>query len=268
MSIRSDLALEAADNFLINHDLPQGVSIRRYLRGSFKVCECVISSPAAAKKIGKPVGRYVTFETEKPMDGSGTNPSRDILSIGEELSRLIGDCRRVLVAGLGNESVTPDSLGPLTASRVIATRHIQSEGLFERSVSVLTPGVMGKTGFEALELIRSAAKVSGAEAVLVIDALACSGVSKLGCALQICDSGISPGSGVMNSRAEISKRTLGVKCIALGVPTMADSKELGLMVTPKSIDKLICHTSRLISGGINVCLHPELSISEIEILSE
>ncbi len=272
MSMRSDLTLEAADNLLLNQALPKGVSLKRYLRGGFHVSDCVISSPAAAKRLGKPTGRYITFEAKQPLESSAS-VARDCLALSEELKSLMGNAERVLVVGLGNSAVTPDSLGPLVADKVLATRHLDREGceagdIFNRSVSVLSPGVMGKTGLESLEVIKAAAKITQAEAIILVDALACSGVSRLGCAIQMSNTGICPGSGVMNSRAEISKGTTGVRCIAIGVPTMADSKELGLMVTPKNIDRLICHTARLISGGINICLHPNLSLNEIEILTE
>ncbi len=272
MPLRSDLTLEAAEEFLQSAPSPKGISMKRYLRGSFQVSDCIISSPAASHKIGKPVGRYITMESGSTLDVISSNLPRDAHALAEELKGLCGRCERVLVVGLGNRAVTPDSLGPLAAGGVLATRHLDgNEGvgeLFDCSVSVISPGVMGKTGLEALETVKAAAKITGAQVMILVDALACSGVSKLGCAVQLCDSGICPGSGVMNSRAEISKRTTGCKCIAIGVPTMADSKELGLMVTPKSIDRIIAHSAKLIAGGINLCLHPGLSLSETQILSE
>ena len=269
MPLRSDLTIESADLLLQSSPLPSGVSLKRYLRGSFHISDCVISTPAAAKKIGKPKGRYVTFESKSPLESS-QNIYRDCLALSEEIKSLLGSRENILVVGLGNSSVTPDSLGPAVADRVLATRHLNGElaKLFDCRVSVLTPGVMGKTGLESQEVIKSAVRVTGSEAVIVIDALACGGVSKMGHAIQLSNTGICPGSGVMNSRREISRNTVGAECIAIGVPTMADSKDLGLMVTPKSIDRIINHTSRLIAGGINLSLHPNLSLSELELLCE
>lgn len=274
MITRSDLALEAADSLFAGGNSPEGVSMKRYIRGAFNVTDVKIFGDSASKSLGKPKGRYLTLETRESFDAYTGDLAKDSLALADELrSMVVGNPESVLVVGLGNFDVTPDSLGSRVADRVIATRHIKEncpelESLFKTNVSVFKAGVMGKTGIESSEAVKAVVDAIKPDCVLVCDALACSGVSRLGCAIQLCDTGISPGSGVMNSRKEISQKTVGVPCIAIGVPTMADSKELGMMVTAKNIDKMILRASRLISNGINLCLHPNMTLSELEVLAE
>lgn len=272
MPQRSDLALEAAQGILTGSEVISGISVSKYLRGGFHISDVKVTSAAAAERLGKPVGRYLTLEAGAALDES-VHLKEDAKALSEELGLLVGHPKSVLIAGLGNSHVTPDSLGTATADRIIATRHLESENrelrsLFDCSVSVIKPGVMGSTGMESLETVKAAASVTAPDAIILIDAFACGGVSRMGGCVQISDVGISPGSGVMNSRAEISQTTTGVKCIAIGVATMCDSKETGMMVTPKDIDRLIRHSAKLLAHGINMCLHPKLSFEEIELLSE
>lgn len=226
---------------------------------------------------GLPAGDYVTlsFAGFTPEDTEGTLHC----AIRRELCRLLKNSKTVLVAGLGNVHITPDALGPKTADGIIATRHISKnaslitgfDGL--ESVAVLAPGVLGQTGIEAAELIKAAANETRPDAVIVIDALAGRGVERLGRTLQITNAGICPGSGVGNSRKEISRRTLGVPVIAIGVPTVVDAatfaeNETGneynnadggkMMVTPRDIDSMIVTAARVISHAVNCALHPKV----------
>ena len=183
----------------------------------------------------------------------------------------------MLVAGLGNTDITADSIGPKTASRLLATRHISKvfakdiglDGL--QSVAVIAPGVLGKTGMETAELIGGAASVVKPAAILVVDALASGSVTRLFQTVQLCDSGISPGSGVKNSRKEISRKTVGVPVIAVGVPTVVDAGVLAreltgsevldatdLVVTPKDADLLCDKISDLLAAAINRFLQPKI----------
>ena len=181
------------------------------------------------------------------------------------------------MAGLGNTDITPDAVGPLTAKGILATRHItgqfaESIGLKGlKSVSVISPGVLGKTGIEVRELIIGAAAAVNPDAVIVIDALASKSTERLFKTVQLCDTGISPGSGVKNSRSEISEKTLGVPVIAVGVPTVVDAetlafeltnkepeRESGMFVTPKEVDLLCERISEILSAALNVFLQPEI----------
>ena len=149
-----------------------------------------------------------------------------------------------------------------------------------RRVSSVAGGVMGQTGIETAELIRAICNEIKPSAVIAADALACSDVSRLGTTIQICDSGISPGSGVSNSRKELSKDFLGVPVIAVGVPTVVDMHTIirnltnvdveadipNMLVTPRDIYRLTERASQLIAFSINLALHPSLSFSDVQAL--
>ena len=208
----------------------------------------------------------------------------------DELRALLPPKGTVLVAGLGNEDITPDALGPECMNLLLATRHISSEfaeslGLGSlRSVAGIVPGVLGKTGIETVEIISGVVKKISPCCVIVIDALAARNVARLGTTVQIADSGVSPGSGVGNSRKAINIDTLGVPVIAVGVPTVVDALTMAfdvfekadipvpsddftehrqMMVTPKEIDSLIDKAAHLIAMGINLALQTELTAADI-----
>ena len=194
----------------------------------------------------------------------------------------------MLAVGLGNAEITPDALGPLTAARILATRHLRRELADNepdtdflralRPVSVLANGVLGQTGIETAELIAALRTPVEPACIIAVDALACSDLSRLGTTIQISDAGISPGSGVQNRRAELSRKTLGIPVIAVGVPTVVDLHTIlrqgggqpeqlpNMMVTPRDIDKLLHHAARLIALSLNLALHPQLSYEDAEAL--
>ena len=192
----------------------------------------------------------------------------------------------MLVAGLGNHNITPDAIGPKTVELTLSTRHVaDSMPEFDfRPVAAIAPGVMGQTGIETGDVIRSVCSEIGAACVIAVDALASMSTHRLARTVQICDTGISPGSGVGNKRAELSQKTLGVPVIAIGVPTVVDaqtivydavgenaevSKELlsGLMVTPREIDSLISGVSKVLALSIGRALQPSLSVSDLYFLT-
>lgn len=183
---------------------------------------------------------------------------------------------RVLVVGLGNREIISDCIGPFTASGVLATRHIAGDfaekiglkGL--KSVSVIAPSVLGKTGIEAAEIVLSVVGKIKPDAVIVVDALCASKPENLFSVIQLCDSGISPGSGVKNARKELSQATLGVPTVAIGVPTVVDARNLlgktaesvqnplnDLLLTPKDTDLLSHRISEIISTALNIFLQPD-----------
>lgn len=279
MALRTDLALESAGENIFD-------GIKRTKRGkAFKITEITILNDKSGEKIGKKKGRYITLESSS--FGNYSTEFRDMCyEFSEELAPLIPE-GNILVAGLGNSDITPDALGPKAAAKILATRHLRdelegSEELFPglRSVGVIAGGVLGQTGIETAELIDAVMKKVQPECVIAIDALACSDVNRLGCTIQLSDSGISPGSGVQNKRRELSEHTLGVPVIAIGVPTVVDmhtivnnytgneiSGELpNMMVTPRDIDKLIERSSSMLAAGINMSLQPQLDFEQIETL--
>lgn len=273
MKKRTDLALESAESVATDAELPDGISVSEKKTPCFLVTDVSVTSDEAAKRIEKPVGRYVTLETGARLDMRPENFEQCAYDLAEEITVLKGGAERILVVGLGNEDITPDSLGPRVCSHIFATRHIRenapllySDDLGE--VCAIAPGVMGQTGIEASELIKSVCGSVKPSMVIAVDALACSDISHLGRTIQLTDTGISPGSGVLNARKELSDETLGVPCLAIGVPTIADlgrsdSEGEPMMVTPRSVDKLISCSAQLISAAINLSLHKGLTLDEI-----
>ena len=211
----------------------------------------------------------------------------------------------VLVAGLGNRSVTPDALGPRTVERVLVTRHM--EGCLPADVSgrmasvcAAAPGVLGVTGIETAEVLRSMTEHVRPDAVIAIDALAARSSQRICSTIQIADTGITPGSGVGNHRKALTRQTLGVPVIAVGVPMVvyastiasdamrdliradgaceseADEEKLAasvervvssrlgdLIVTPREVDALAERMAGILAEGINLALHPQLAPEEI-----
>ncbi len=243
--------------------------------------------------MGKEAGRYVTVSLP-PLTDNIRDTDERLPLIAEEIRRLLPVNGLVLVAGLGNSQITPDALGPQCALGVLATRHITGEvarstGLDRlRSVAVLATGVTGQTGIETGELVLSVVKRIKPTAVIVIDALASRRLERLGCTLQISDTGISPGAGVGNHRTRLSQETLGVPVIALGVPTVVDAVTLvsdlvcpeddrqqqslrdkvsprgrAMVVTPREVDLLVQRAAKLLSLSINLALHSGISTSDL-----
>lgn len=278
MNIRTDLALESINAAKIYE------GITKTTRGqAFRITEIKISEDKYGERIGRKKGRYITLEGS-PLGRF----SDDFRQMAHELSDELKDfipSGPVLVIGLGNSDITPDALGPLAASKVLATRHLKEELGNEdeflsslRPVSVMASGVLGQTGIETAEIIEGLLEKLSPSCIIVVDALACSEISRLGTTIQLSDAGISPGSGVANKRREISQDSLGIPVIAVGVPTVVDMYTIvesitgkkvsadipNMMVTPRDVDRLTERSSALISIGINLALHPELSFEDVE----
>ena len=285
MSIRTDLAVEMIDENAAS--LPKGIKRKLRKSSACSITEIIVTDEVAGIRIGKPRGRYITIETDR-LSASPQDFDEQVSNIADEISSLKGEGRKTaLVAGLGNSDITPDALGPMVISQIIATRHLHDE-LPEghdlrrlNKVSAIAPGVLGQTGIEAAEIIRTLCAEIKPDFVIVIDALACSDISRLGSTIQLSDSGISPGSGVQNRRKELSEATLGVPVIAIGVPTVVDMHTIvenitgnppdkhlpNMMVTPRDVDKLIERTARLLAFSINKAVQPDLTIEDITALS-
>lgn len=276
MGLNTDLALESYRGLSEARELTGVISEEYYdSDAAATVSKTEIISAEVAEKLGKPKGVYITIECDRPLSeylGDIAAQQRVVL-LSECLSEVCKASDETLVLGLGNRDITPDALGPLTAERVFATRHIKryaSElfGFGMSQVSAVSAGVMAKTGIESQEIAASLCKAVSPAQVIVCDALACAEPSHMGRTIQLCSTGISPGSGVENARAELSERFLGVPTAAIGIPTVSrmmsdDTRFDSLMVTPKQIDKLIKAGAELISAAINSYLHPELTSSEI-----
>ena len=223
-----------------------------------------IRSSEGAAEIGRPMGRYNTLSLREPS--SIDNARKKLISgeIAKELISLIGGRqKRILIVGLGNRDITRDSLGPRVADRVKPTRHIRicepelfmSLGCSE--ISVISPGVTAKTGLMSPELVRAVCDTVECEAVIAIDAIITRSYERLYKTVQLSDSGICPGSGLSRPEGALSKETLGVPAIAIGVPTVIGAKSSNPKhgSTPVTADKAeenVNSASQIIANSINL----------------
>lgn len=290
MELRTDLALEARE---IAGENLSGVQYSVDKADNIEIEKLIVKTEDASRALKKEKGTYITIDLP-PLTNDFKDTDSRLIRIGELLRSLLPVNGTVLVVGLGNMDITPDALGPLVSSKVLATRHIQGEiakstGLDKlRPVAVLSTGVTGQTGIETGELVLSVVKRIKPSAIIVIDALASRRLERLGCTLQICDTGISPGAGVHNYRTKITKDTMGVPVIALGVPTVVDAVTLScdllgidtesecesvrkqvspkgraMVVTPKEIDLLVSRAAKLISLSINYALQKDFELEDL-----
>lgn len=197
------------------------------------VVEIEITDENGEKAFGKRRGRYVTVEVQGMLEPREGINERAAAVLADELAKFVRHdyFLKVLVVGLGNEKVTPDSLGPHTVDKVHITSHLfklfECDGDFDYSnVCGFAPSVTGVTGLETAELIEKVVSMVRPDVALAIDALAAKNIERLSTTIQLCDTGIMPGSGMGNHRKEISERTVGCPVIAIGVPTVIDSRTL------------------------------------------
>lgn len=281
---RSDLAAECGAG-----TGGEGVRVQRVHAGGCEILRVQIKTEDAAARIRKPVGRYVTVECgdirmmdEVEMERARCALAVEIREMAERMcGKRVGSGFSLLVAGLGNAEITPDAIGPQTVRRLSVTRHLKrmdgalfsTVGLCE--ISALVPGVLGQTGMETVELVQGAVRAARPDLVIAVDALAARSAARLAATVQLCDTGIHPGSGIGNSRKGLNTKTVGVPVMALGVPTVVDSCTLvydalqqagcdslsdevraGLeggrdfFVAPKEIDLLVSSVAVLLAGSI------------------
>lgn len=307
---RTDLALETRE-LHAKPGKPDGIETEERETNGIHVTTMRVSPGGEARAGGKPAGTYVTLDIGAvwtpgaQSDVFGTAASL----LAEELRKLLPKEKPprgrgcVLVAGLGNDRITPDSIGPRVVSGVLVTRHIRvlDQSLFESAgfgeLAAVAPGVLGQTGIESAEIIRSVVESIRPSCVIAIDALASRRLSRLATTVQLSDTGICPGSGVSNTRTALSKETLGVPVLSIGVPTVVDAGTLAydlleelaekegypadlpmfdkvvekllngagkdFFITPRDSDTIAAGASRLIAAGINLALHEQLSPEEI-----
>lgn len=238
-NIRTDLALEEKERFESDHVEVQGVVLEEEYdkEREIRVTTVRIETENGAKTMGKPVGTYLTIEApnlSSPDEGIHREVSEELAKyLIEVMEKIIPESehdKEVLVIGLGNRQTTPDALGPYVADNLNVTRHIVKEygkyaALEEMNcvVSAIVPGVMAQTGMETAEIIKGVVRETKPDLLIVIDALAARNSRRLNRTIQIADTGINPGSGVGNYRNAITKETIGVPVIAIGVPTVVDA---------------------------------------------
>lgn len=301
MNIRTDLAMESREIYKrknVSEEL-KGVTHNQHKKEDVLITTVEITDNDASGKLGKPIGKYVTLESErlKTLDPDFSKKVSYVLK--DELEKLIHIDKddNILVVGLGNRDITPDALGPETVSGIMVTRHLKQymPELTDddiRSVSALSPGVLGITGVETIDIVKGVTEKIKPSLVVVVDALASANPARISSVIQITDTGINPGSGIGNNREGLNKDTLGVPVIAIGVPTVVDAISIAisltenifeeskitkekikqvvddenkeLIVTPKEIDSIINHLSKVISNGINLALHKNIDLEYIE----
>ena len=238
-NIRTDLALEEKERFESDQVEVQGVVLEEEYdkEREIRVTTVRIETENGAKTMGKPVGTYLTIEApnlSSPDEGIHREVSEELAKyLIEVMKKIIPESehdKEVLVIGLGNRQATPDALGPYVADNLNVTRHIVKEygkyaALEEMNcvVSAIVPGVMAQTGMETAEIIKGVVRETKPDLLIVIDALAARNSRRLNRTIQSADTGINPGSGVGNYRNAITKETIGVPVIAIGVPTVVDA---------------------------------------------
>ena len=286
---RTDLALEAHALFRAaqRDDAIDGLTLTERTRRGCAVTTVTVESKAASRALGKPRGTYVTLDLRALSPEDPAYTERAALALRDELRALLeGTVDTALVVGLGNRAMTPDVIGPRAADHVPATRHLKGCAAFGAlaDVSVLTPGVLGTTGLEAAELVRGAVETVRPDLVVAVDALASQSLGRVCTTVQLTDAGIVPG----NHRRALTRETLGVPVLAVGVPTVVDAATLALdlldeagadlpdpaalrgqgsvMVTPRDIDARAGQLARVVGFGVGLALQPSLSLDELRAL--
>ena len=232
LEIRTDLALEESEGLKEQAKEVSGVSFRKWKGKTedVQITEVKVLNEAGAETLGKPVGSYLTLEANRlllPDEDFHSEVSDELANVLKELAEhALGKKEReekkapflhgqpvILVAGLGNQSVTPDSLGPRTVNNLSVSQN-------ETGLKAIAPGVMAQTGMETARILSGIIREIKPDLVIAIDALAARSIRRLGTTIQLTDTGIHPGSGVGNHRHSLTKETLGIPVLAVGVPTV------------------------------------------------
>ena len=233
-NFRTDLALERRDIYRKVNKLQEidGIeSTEEDINENIKVSRVKITNENGEQAIGKPKGNYVTIDVKKLKIAGEEEIQKASETLSNELRNIIDAHTdkqgEILVVGLGNIYVTPDALGPKVINEIDVTRHIikylpqyVEEGT--RPVSAISPGVLGTTGIETVEILKGIVDNTKPKLLVVIDALASRSIDRISSTIQISDTGIVPGAGVGNTRQEISQSTLGIPVIAIGIPTVVE----------------------------------------------
>ena len=290
LNYRTDLAVETEQLLGEARQRAQGyIKKESRIDEDISVTEIEITDEEGEKAFGKPRGTYITLEVRGILEEKNGIKERAARALADRLKELIkfDYFLKVLLVGLGNEKVTPDSLGPHTVDKVKITSHLfrifECDGDWEMAnVSGFNPSVTGVTGMETADLIERVAGMVKPDALICIDALAAKDIGRLSTTIQVCDTGIFPGAGMGNNRKEISQKTMGCRVISIGVPTVIDSRtllieaaekindplvekqmeeymknrEMDMIVTSTDIDAIIKDFSDIISNAINITLHP------------
>ena len=296
--IRTDLALEARESVNEEESRLRGVSVEEHYEEEtdIRTTKVTIDTKNAEKTLGKPMGVYVTMEAPAMVEPDDDYHREISEALAEELLKMLPQEQEelaVLIVGLGNREVTADALGPQVVDNLLITRHVvrtYGKAAYNCTrmnlVSSIEPGVMAKTGMETAEIIGGVVKETEPDVLIAVDALAARSIKRLNRTIQITNTGIQPGSGVGNHRNALTKETLGVPVIAIGIPTVVDAativgdaleklmngekefdavKYMGqhrmafaelnnMYMTGKDIDSVIKRVSYTVSEGINIAM--------------
>ena len=244
LNFRTDMADERVDTYKRVHNLSEidGVKVTSETKDSITTTIVDVLDENGEKAVLKKQGKYITIEV--PNINFIDEKEKEAIqnTIAENLKNLIGNDNKksVLVVGLGNVSVTPDALGPKVVKYVDITRHLihYAKELVEpgtREVSAISPGVLGTTGIETLEIVNSVVNSIKPDMLIVIDSLASGSIHRIGNTIQMSNTGITPGEGVRNKREGIDEKTLKIPVISMGVPTVVDMAT----ITNEAIDKMV-----------------------------
>ena len=283
----TDLALEVHEL----HGEDSGVTVNEAKIGGVVITYADINKGEGERLSGKSAGRYIPLDVGEFYKKGSEAIARSSAVIADEMKTLFPEnARSFLAVGLGNESITPDSVGPFTVKRLLVTRHIEHidrelfEGAGFGSLAAISPGVLGQTGIESMDIISGVVRKVNPDCVILIDSLASRRLSRLASTVQLSNTGISPGSGVANHRAELSEKTLGVPVVSVGIPTVVDAATLAcdlieeavgaapellsqivgklvpsgrktMFVTPKDNDVIAENSAKLIATAINMAVH-------------
>lgn len=288
-AFRTDLAMEARE---AAGEIP-GVEMTKEQAAGAEIVRVRVRTKEGADALGKPLGTYVTLTHPGLCIGEVRADGALAARLAQEIAALLPlrEGAGVLLVGLGNRRLTPDSLGPRAAGAALVTRHLHKALPQLRPVSAILPGVTGETGLETGELVAAVCRAFHPGAVLALDALAARSAERLLTTVQIADAGVAPGSGVGNHRAALTREELGVPVVALGIPTVIHAstilrdalehiageagarvdarglaEDLGagdLLVTPAGIDEQVRAASALLADAIDLALHAPLTLADI-----
>lgn len=252
-TIRTDLALEAHEMAKQKRgdgsEIP-GVQINEYEENGITVSWITIEDQQGEQELGKQPGKYLTLEVPGLRSKDSELQNRVAVKFAEEFERYLQEIgidvnAKVLIIGLGNWRVTADALGPSVVNNILVTRHLfelmpdQVEQGY-RPVSAVSPGVLGTTGIETSEIVFGIVERTNPDLVIAIDSLASRALQRVNTTIQVADTGINPGSGIGNKRKGLTKETLGVPVIAIGIPTVVDA----VTIAHDTIDYVLANVNR------------------------
>lgn len=292
MFFRTDMAVERRDLYKNANNLEDeinGIECDEEKKDDITITRVRITNQEGEKALDKKMGNYITIDVKK-INNITEEKEQEIINVfSKELSEIINkhvkSNEEILVVGLGNLYSTPDSLGAKVVQNIEITRHIKiylpnAIDKNTRSVSAITPGVLGTTGIETVEIVKGISNNIKPKLIIAIDSLCSKNIDRINKSIQIADTGIIPGGGVGNKQEELSKDTLGIPVIAVGIPTVLDAATIvidtlnvcdivvqenelinkmklnnfNFIVTPKEIDTLVENMANIVSEGINISL--------------